>query len=132
MMDPGLDLHRLGDERLNDVHRNPRRAEARGDLARLEIDGLDRFESGGDSKESRIGFGLLTRKGEPGSHMPRERLVGGHPEVEMRRGAPGNEIDVAGKLGERLDFGAAEPPGYQQAHYHTPTVEHEYHGDLHP
>src|SRR3546814_7129622 len=98
MMDPGLDLHRLGDERLNDVHRNPRRAEARGDLARLEIDGLDRFESGGDSKESRIGFGLLTRKGEPGSHRPRERLVGGHPVVEMRRGANGIEIDVAGKI----------------------------------
>src|SRR3546814_20548781 len=58
MMAPGLDLHRTGDERLHDVHRNPRRAATRADLARLDLAWLARSDPRGAPQAPALGFGL--------------------------------------------------------------------------
>ena len=113
MQDPGLDLHDFEDERLDDVHRNPGGAEARGDLARLEIDRLDSLERGCDGEESWIGLGLLARQGELGADRTRKNFVGRDPVIEMRCAADGVERDITRKIGERLGLGDAEHAGDQ-------------------
>ncbi len=59
--DAGLDLHRFGDEGLDDIGRYPGSSQPRGDLARLEIDRLHVLQRRGGGEETGIEIGLFSR-----------------------------------------------------------------------
>jgi len=99
VMDAGLDADDLGREGGDDTCRDPRRAEPRGDVGRLQVFGLDALEGLDIASEAGIAGGGGDRGGELGPNWAREILVGRLPGLDCSGGEIGIEVDALAELG---------------------------------